>query len=274
MPPRRKPEKVRRVGAEAVQRLRRTGAEQFAALLQRDPRTMARAVELGLVRREWLDRPGDGPLAAATPVEVLERFLEREVERRPSTIAALGLSTIQILSANVTARTVDDAAEGIADTMTVVFTDLEGFTSYTEREGDETAGRLLAEHQRVVGPIVRGRGGRIVKHLGDGLLVTFPSAEAAVLAGVELVEAHDEPLRMRAGMHTGEVLVMRNHDVIGHVVNVAARVVESARGGEVLATADVRDAVGPLPGVRFGRLRRRGFKGLDESIGVCPVQRS
>jgi adenylate cyclase len=174
----------------------------------------------------------------------------------------------------VTARTVDDAAEGIADTMTVVFTDLEGFTSYTEREGDETAGRLLAEHQRIVGPIVRGRGGRIVKHLGDGLLVTFPSAEAAVLAGIELVEAHDEPLRMRAGMHTGEVLVMRNHDVIGHVVNVAARVVESARGGEVLATADVRDAVGPLPGVRFGRLRRRGFKGLDESVGVCPVHRS
>ena len=232
---------------------------------------MARAVELGLVRREWLDRPGDGPLAAATPVEVLERFLEREVERRPSTIAALGLSTIQIHSANVTARTVDDAAEGIADTMTVVFTDLEGFTSYTEREGDETAGRLLAEHQRVVGPIVRGRGGRIVKHLGDGLLVTFPSAEAAVLAGVELVEAHDEPLRMRAGMHTGEVLVMRNHDVIGHVVNVAARVTESARGGEVLVTADVRIAVAELTAVRFGRYRRKSYKGIGEPVRISSV---
>jgi class 3 adenylate cyclase len=168
---------------------------------------------------------------------------------------------------------VDHPAEGLADTLTVVFTDLEGFTAYTEQEGDETAGQLISEHQRIVGPIVRGRGGRIVKHLGDGLLVTFPSAEAAVLAGLELVEAFDEPLRMRVGMHTGEVLVMRNQDVLGHVVNVAARVVESARGGEVLATGEVRDAVGPLPGVQFGRLRRRGFKGLDGSVGVCPVHR-
>ncbi len=273
MPARRKPGEVRRVGAEAVQRLRRSSAEQFAALLQRDPETMARAVELGLVRREWLDRPGEERLRDATPVEVIERFLEREVERRPSAIAALGLSTIQILSANSRAFSDHDASDGVADTMTVVFTDLEGFTAYTAREGDETAGRLVVEHQRIGGPIVRSRGGRIVKHLGDGLLVTFASPEAAVLGGLELAEAHDEPLRMRVGMHTGEVLLMRDHDVIGHVVNVAARVVESARGGEVLATADVRDAVGTLPGVQFGRLRRRGFKGLDESVGVCPVQR-
>src|SRR5438105_8455259 len=153
MPPPPKPENVRRVGADAVGRLRRTGAEQFAAILQRDPETMSRAVELGLVRREWLEHPGQGPLSAATPVEVLERFLEREVERRPSTIAALGLSTIQILSANVAARAVDDASEGLADTMTVVFTDLEGFTSYTEHAGDETAGQLLNEHQPVGGPV-------------------------------------------------------------------------------------------------------------------------
>lgn len=274
MPPPPKPENVRRVGADAVGRLRRTGAEQFAAILQRDPQTMARAVELGLVRREWLEHPGQGQFAGATPVEVLERFLEREVERRPSTIAALGLSTIQILSANLAARAADDASEGLVGTLTVVFTDLEGFTAYTAHQGDETAGRLINEHQRVVGPVVRGRGGRVVKHLGDGLLVTFPSAEAGVLAGLELVEAFDAPLRMRVGMHTGDVLVMRNQDVLGHVVNVAARVVESARGGEVLVTADVRRAVGPLPGVRFGRLRRRGFKGLDESVGVCPVHRS
>jgi adenylate cyclase len=274
MPPRQKPGGARRVGAEAVHRLRRSGAEQFAALLQRDPRTMARAVELGLVRREWLENPGEGPLAGAGPVEVLERFLEREVERRPSTIAALGLSTIQILSASATASADDAAGEGVPETMTVMFTDLEGFTAYTAREGDETASHLVADHQRIVGPIVRSRGGRIVKHLGDGLLVTFSSPEAGVLAGLELAEANDEPLRMRVGMHAGEVRVMRNHDVIGHVVNVAARVVESARGGEVLATADVRDAVGALPGVKFGRLRRRGFKGLDESVGVCPVQRA
>jgi len=57
---------------------------------------------------------------------------------------------------------------------------------------------------------------------------------------------------------------MRQHDVVGHVVNVAARVAESARGGEVLATGAVRDAVGRLSGVSFGRLRHRAFKGVAE----------
>ena len=222
------------------------------------------------MRREWLERPGEGPLAAATPVEVIERFLEREVERRPSTLAALGLSAIQILS---TAND-DDSREGVPDSLTVTFTDLEGFTAFTAREGDDTAGRLLTAHQRLVGPIVRSRGGRIVKHLGDGLLVTFTSPEAAVLSGIELAEACTRPLPLRVGMHCGEVRVMRDHDVIGHVVNIAARVVESARGGEVLATAAVRDAAGSMPGVRFGRLRRRGYRGVDESIAVCTVRRA
>ncbi len=67
----------------------------------------------------------------------------------------------------------------------------------------------------------------------------------------------------------GEVVVTRD-DVIGHVVNVAARVCESARGGEVLATTDVRTAVaGPVHGLDFGRARRRGFKGVEEPISVC-----
>jgi adenylate cyclase len=87
-----------------------------------------------------------------------------------------------------------------------------------------------------------------------------------------LVEARREPLRLRVGLHLGEVLVMRQHDVVGHAVNVAARVAESARGGEVLATGAVRDAVSRLPGVSFGRVRHRAFKGVAESVPVYPVR--
>jgi class 3 adenylate cyclase len=271
--PERPPTRARRVGAETVQRLRRTGAEQIAALLQRDPEMVARAVELGLVRREWIERPGEEHVRDATAKEVLERFLEREVERRPSAISKLGLSTVQILSTTAGAAG-DDEGEGVPDTLTIVFTDLEGFTSYTAQEGDETASRVVTEHQKVVGPIVRSRGGRILKHLGDGLLVTFTSPEAAVLAGLELVESQHDPLPMRVGMHTGEVLVRRDHDVVGHVVNLAARVAEAARGSEVLVTVDVRQAVGKLPGVVFTRARRREFKGVGESIGVCAARRA
>jgi class 3 adenylate cyclase len=264
------PGDARRVGTDVVHRLRRTAAVRVADLLQRDPDRMAKAIELGLVRREWLDRPADEQFTAARPMDVLERLLERTVEQRPSTLAALGLSTIQVLSAGAE----DGADEGMLDVLTVAFTDLEGFTSFTAEHGDHQASQLLARHQRTVGPIVRSRGGRTVKSLGDGLLLTFASPEAAVLAGLELLEAQPEPLRLRVGMHTGEVRVQRDHDVVGHVVNIAARVTEVAPGDAILATTAIRDEVGDLPGVTFGRARRRTLKGIGEPVRVCAVRRS
>jgi adenylate cyclase len=230
---------------------------------------MARAVELGLVRREWLERPGDERITDSTPREMLERFLERTVEQRPSTLAALSLSTIQILSAG----TDEHAADGVADTLAIAFTDLEHFSAFTVREGDEVSSRFLAGHKRAVGPVVRSRGGRIVKQLGDGLLLTFPNADAGVLAALELLDLDLAPLRLRVGLHVGEVLVLPDRDVVGHVVNVAARVTEAAGGGEVLATQAVCDAARELPGVRFGRYRRHALRGTDEAVKLCRVQR-
>jgi adenylate cyclase len=110
----------------------------------------------------------------------------------------------------------------------------------------------------------------VAKRLGDGLLLTFPEPEAAVFSCLELVGSNPEPLRLRAGVHMGEVVATRD-DVIGHVVNVAARVTESARGGEVLATAAVRLAVAELTSVRFGRLRRKTYKGVGEPVRICSV---
>jgi len=264
------PDDARRVGADAVDWLRRSVGERVAALLARDPDRLAKAVELGLLRREWREHPGEEHFTAASPVDVAERLFERTVEQRPSTLAALGLSTIQILAAGAD----DAAAEGTADVLTVAFTDLEGFTRFTAQHGDDAANHLLVEHRRVVGPIVRSRGGRVVKSLGDGLLLTFTSPQDGVLAGLELLDAQPSPLHLRIGMHHGEVHVRRDHDVVGHVVNTAARVTEAAHGGEVLATAAIRDHVGDLPGVSFGRMRRRTLKGLGEPVRVCPVRRT
>jgi adenylate cyclase len=267
-PPARK--EARQAGFDAVRHLRRSAAGMLADLLRRDPERMARAVELGIVRREWLDRPGEERLTEATPIEVLERWLERTVEQRPSSVAALGLSTIQVLSAGADER----ATDGVPDTLAVAFTDLEDFSTYTEREGDEASSRFLAAHKRAVGPVVRSRGGRIVKQLGDGLLLTFPSAEAAVLAALELVDAEPDPLRLRVGLHYGDVLVLPDRDIVGHVVNIAARVAEKARGDQVLTTETVREAASDLPGVRFGRLRRHDLKGATEPVRLCSVARA
>lgn len=255
---------ARDAGRDAVVSLRNTIKERTAALLQRDPDRLAQAVELGLVSKDWLEDPTGQPISTATPTEVVERYLERSVEQRPSMLAALGLSAIQILSSG------DEDERGTGEQrLAVVFTDLEGFTRYTADEGDEAATELLDRHRREVGPVIRSRGGRIVKRLGDGLLLTFLEPEAAVLCCLELMDHQPHPLRLRAGVHVGDV-VLAADDVVGHTVNVAARVTESARGDQVLATTEVRAAC-HLPKVTFGRARRRSFKGLGEAVSVCTV---
>lgn len=267
-------ERARLVGqatlASMREGVRSTLRRRLASVLRSDPQVLRSAVELGLVRREWIDDPVDQPISSASPIEVVQRFLEREVERRPSILPELGLSTIQILASRE-----DEAFEGRAVPVAIVFTDLEGFTRYTERAGDEAAHALLQHHARTVGPIVRSRGGRIVKRLGDGFLLTFPVPDAAVLAALELVSASPSPLRVRAGVHWGEAHELRD-DIIGHDVNVAARVTDVARGDEVLTTVATREATRSLlrDRVEFGRVGRRKVKGLDEPVRVCRVRRT
>ena len=117
---------------------------------------------------------------------------------------------------------------------------------------------------------MRSRGGRVLKRLGDGLMLTFPEPEAAVLACLELGEA--APLRLRAGIHGGKVL-MTGDDIIGHVVNLAARVTESAAGGELVVTNHVRSAVGDLRGVAFVGPQMRRFRGIEETVPVYLASR-
>ena len=261
-------EGARARGEGAVEAIRRRLSERAAALINEHPDFARGAAEVGLVDRAWLEDPGR-PIRTATSLDVVQRFLERSVEQEPSLIAHLGLNAIQLLSVDSEPADPDDARQ----VATIAFTDLEDFTRFTAREGDVAARALLEHHHRCVGPVIRSRGGRIVKKIGDGLLVSFAAPEAAVLAALEISETNDTGLRLRAGLHHGEV-VMLGDDLIGHDVNLAARVADSAKGGEILATTQVRSALGDMPrGVAFGRARRRTFKGVDGSVSVCPVRR-
>jgi len=257
---------ARDAGEQAISSVRRTVESRIADLIRRDPDRAANAVEVGLIDRNWLDAPGQHPIRTATPTQVMRRFLERSAEQRPSVLSSLGLNAIQALSW----ETNELKGEHTSSPVAIVFTDLEGFTRYTSEQGDDAALALLDDHHKAVGPVVRSRGGRVVKRLGDGLMLVFPSGEAAVLAALELQETAPDPLRLRAGVHLGDAVVTRD-DVVGHVVNVAARVTECANGGQVLSTTDVRDAAGDLPNVSFGRARRARLKGVTEPVSVCPV---
>ncbi|MHB1787004.1 MAG: adenylate/guanylate cyclase domain-containing protein [Acidimicrobiales bacterium] len=259
------PERARATGAATVESLRRMLARKAANLIRSDPEEAAKAIEMGLVDRRWLDRPGEGPVSTSTPAEVLERYLQRAVEQRPSRLGSLGLNALQLLAWHGTPE------GGDPQPVTVVFTDLEGFTAFTDEHGDDAALGLIQEHHRSAGPVVRRWGGRIVKHLGDGLLCTFSQPEAGIWAGLELLGAAPAPLRLRAGLHVGEAIVSRA-DVVGQVVNVAARVTDMARGGQVMVTTEVVEAAGPVEGIEFGRARLRRLKGISERVGVCEAK--
>lgn len=263
---------ARTVGAQTVASVRRNMSERLADLIRSDPEWAAQAAEVGLIDRAWLDDPSGRPFRTAPPVDMIQRFLERTSEQRPSIFASMGLNTLQVLS--LVRADADESAIPIE--VIVMFTDLEGFTRYTTDHGDEAAAALVADHQRLVGPIVRSRGGRVVKRMGDGLMLSFPAPEAAVLAALELVDAVDAagPLRLRAGIHIGDAVVTHD-DILGNAVNVAARITEEADAGVVLASVNVREAVrsqpSPLSGVQFGRARRRRLKGMDP-VSVCRVE--
>jgi adenylate cyclase len=165
-----------------------------------------------------------------------------------------------------------ERVSGTRRELTVAFTDLEGFTAFTAAAGDDAAGRVLLGHHRAAETLARNRGGRVVKRLGDGLLLAFASPPAAVLTCLELRDT--APLRMRAGVHRGWVNVTGDNDVIGHVVNVAARVAASAGPGEVLVTDEVRAGVAALSCLVFDAPTMRCFHGIREPVPVSATSRT
>jgi class 3 adenylate cyclase len=255
--------KAREAGAATMAALRRATARKAADLIRSNPDDAAAALEIGLVDREWLDAPDEKPISSNAPADILRRFVERTVENHPSKLSSLGLTAVQLLSSDS-----GDGTPGTTKELTVVFTDLEGFTAYTDANGDNAAIALIAEHHARATPIVRRNNGRIVKHLGDGLLCTFDRPAAGVRAALELLGSAPPPLRLRAGVHAGEAVVTRT-DVVGHVVNVAARVCESAKGGQVLASEEVCTGTDEFDGITFGRLKTRRMKGVKTPVRVC-----
>ncbi len=262
------PENAKQAGAQAFENLRKAAAERLADLIRSDPQIAANAVEVGLIDREWLDEPGDRPVRTATTMEMVQRVLEQSVEQRPSALNSLGLSAVQMLAID---RSVDPEGGGAEVEITIMFTDLEGFTNYTAKVGDAEAVELLKRHHRAVGPVIRSRGGHIVKRLGDGLLLSFPHPDAAVLAALELIDLSPDPLRLRAGVHVGPAVVSHD-DVMGHVVNVAARVTEEAKGGQVVVTDQVRELVADNPKIAFGRPKRTRLKGIPEPVVLSRLE--
>ena len=125
------------------------------------------------------------------------------------------------------------------------FCDLAGFTAFTAERGDDAAIELVETFGSYVSDALPA-GARIVNRIGDGLLVHFARPSAAVAALLALtgrcadVATPDVPLWVRTGVHVGTARVLGD-DLIGHDVNVAARIGELAGATEVLVSESARD---------------------------------
>jgi adenylate cyclase len=164
-------------------------------------------------------------------------------------------------------RTRSEPVEG-----TIVFTDIVGFTAFTATRGDAEALQLLATQDRLLRSALPDTA-RVVKELGDGLLLWFPEPVSAVHSAFALhhgfeaeSSSSDLPLWIRVGMHHGRAL-QRGADLVGHDVNVAARIVDVAGPGEVLVSDAVRAGVDPgTAHVSFSELGPVVMKGVPGPI--------
>src|SRR5919106_3741921 len=133
-------------------------------------------------------------------------------------------------------------------TSTILFTDVEGSTQLRTRRGDQLTDEILQAHEAIVRRQVQACGGREAAFLGDGFILTFPSALDGLhcARGIQRALAEhnradpDRQVRVRIGLHHGET-TERDGTLYGQAVHAAARIMSEAAGGQILASELVRE---------------------------------
>lgn len=157
------------------------------------------------------------------------------------------------------------SAEADRKLATIVAVDVAGYSSRSEDDEAQAVldvGRVKARIERSAA----AHGGRVFNTAGDGFMMEFPTVSGALAAAEEVARNLAPPVRV--GVHLGEVTVTPDGDLLGHGVNVAARLQALAAPGGVVVSGDVKRAVrGPL----HDRLRSQGELQLDKMREVLPV---
>ncbi len=154
------------------------------------------------------------------------------------------------------------------------FLDLTGYTRFTSERGDEAAAALADRLKRIVERTAIEHAGRAVKWLGDGVMFHFRDSGPAVLAALEMIDSVTSgglpPAHV--GLHAGPV-IFQDGDYYGQTVNVASRIAEYARPGEVLVSQEVVDAAGDVP-ITFVPVGPVELKGVGGNIALHVAQRA
>jgi adenylate cyclase len=148
--------------------------------------------------------------------------------------------------------------------LAVGFADLVGYTSRSRGMGGRELGAMIEDFESIAAEVIARHSGRVVKTVGDGVLFTAATGEAAVRIGLELPEVWESAERppLRTGAAYGAVLT-RLGDVYSPVVNLASRLTSVARPGTMLVDRELAEQLDGLPGYKVRRLKRVSVRGYD-----------
>lgn len=155
----------------------------------------------------------------------------------------------------------------------IVFSDLTGYTAISATD-EKTALTLAALFHKEAEKAAQRHGGRLVKTIGDAVLLDFPVASQALVAAEELMvrfraacEVLGLPVTpLRTGIHAGEVVKAHDGDLYGAVVNLAARLETSAAPGEIVVSRSVADAAPAGSVARLEALGARSLKNVPQPV--------
>ena len=159
---------------------------------------------------------------------------------------------------------------------TIMFADVYGYSRMMRVDEEQTLVDLRAHLAELVAPVVARFHGRIVKTVGDGVMVEFGSAVEAMRSAVELqrgmVERNqgvpaERRQAFRIGLHLGDVIVT-DEDVFGDTVNIASRLEALAEPGSIVLSASVHEQVRDKVALPFRLQGSRSLKNIDRPIKV------
>ncbi|MGW6623830.1 adenylate/guanylate cyclase domain-containing protein [Nocardia sp. NPDC055002] len=211
-----------------------------------------RADLIGALRRARQQLPGDpafgDPLSVTGPggARAVARAADKIAGGAPTAAREIGFGALQVWQAGLERIGRGRGSEEV----TIVFTDLVGFSSWSLSVGDERTLELLRKVAKAIEPPIVERGGQVVKRMGDGLMAVFSSPDRAVRAALAArrnlagVEINGYTPRMRVGLHTGSPREIGG-DWLGVDVNIAARMMEAGGNGNTMISSITLAALRP-----------------------------
>jgi class 3 adenylate cyclase len=246
----------------------------MGSVIVRTKRTRAdREADRSQRRQQQLDRRRAG---VERHLEHHARRIEEKLERHGISLPAPPAPPAPPAGTSWTQQLAGKAAPD--GTVTILFSDIVGYTEMTETLGDLRAHERLTTHNDILRKQLVAHEGYEVKSQGDGFMVAFAGASRALRCAIALQRAFadhcrarpDEPIQVHIGLNTGEVL-KDGDDFLGRTVILASRIAGEARSGEILTSSVVKALADGSGEFMFDVPREVSLKGVSQPQTVYPV---